>query len=258
MSKASLSEWLDYPPETMVIGDGPYAKALAFVLGTVPITHETLLAEPTECLGGYPRVFEDLKRCFLVVPESMAAAEALRCHEFVWHWVELLSSVHEMHELLFIFVIPHQSSSSYEESLAFGLATTLRETDRPGFSTWNSSGPLAELIDLATKTTPIDLQTHRARLRGDTRRIALLNLHAALLMGDELNIEKTFKDVNVLFQGQEVHLDLFCCPPSHRNGNLFRTWLASGVTEGVTPDWCETGKHGLQEWLRDDLLKDPI
>ncbi len=254
VSATSISEWLACPPESLVIGECPYAKALAFVLGTVPISHESLTAEPSECLGGSPLVFESLRHCFVVVSDNMAASEAIRCHDLVWHWVESISSVHELHELSILFVVPPSGISSYEQALAVGLATPQTDLWAAGHGVCSCSSSLVQLLTLVAKIRPADLQTHRARLRSDTRRVGLSRLRAAVLDSTEGDVTSALADVLTLFRGQEVHLDLFCRPPSHRNANQFRNWLVSAETEGVTSDWWKRGRLGLRDWLQEDLL----
>lgn len=75
------ADWLSDPPETLVAGSGPYAAALAFILGTVSWPLDDFSARPQPALeGGFPRVLEKLKRAFLIVGDSTSAAEALQCH----------------------------------------------------------------------------------------------------------------------------------------------------------------------------------
>jgi hypothetical protein len=250
MSSHIPTEWQYDPPGSLVVGDGSYASVLAFVLGTVALPFEQLRKGPApNDTGGYPRVFDDLKWSFLVVMETMAPAEALRCHSEVWDWVEKLSSEKEQHELAFVFVLPPGTPQSYEAALAAGLILPAIDPLTSGHAVWTQSGSLGELIVLAGSTPPSDVVRLRGRRASDSRHIALTRLIDAARGNDPAQGREAAMEVLASFSGQEYDLDLFCRPPFHQNGNLLRDWLDTAVTTIVTPEsWVEQ-RRKLAVWL---------
>src|SRR5688500_14140486 len=102
MSATILQQWRNSPPAILVAGDGPFAIALASVVGTVSLPLERLRSLiDLEEDGGYDHVLCNLRRVFLVVSEMMSAAEALRCHEAVWELVQKLTRGGDEHDLAF-------------------------------------------------------------------------------------------------------------------------------------------------------------
>ena len=255
-SRSSLpipAEWLSAPPETLVVGSGPYAAALAFALGTNSFPMDDLDVGPQPTMdGGFPQVFEKLKRALLVVGENISAAEAIQCHGSIWSWLEKLASAGDQHELSFIFVLPAGASTEYERALAIGLGVAGIDSATTGHSVWRRSGSLTELLEVVSRTRPMDLLPLRARRLADTRHAALAALLATFLDGDRSKAEAAARQALAVFSGHEHHLDIFCRPPSHRHGNLLRNWLRAAVTDGVTPEWLSTGTNQLPEWLLKD------
>lgn len=253
MSFSIQDEWGYAPPESLVAGVGCYSAALAFTLGTVAIPFDRLHAGPeSNSGGGFPRVLEDLKHAFLVVPEHMSATDVLRCHQSIWNWIEKLTSAGDQHELAFLFVLPNNVSKGYEEALAVGLSVPAIDPGATGHAIWRRSGGLLELLDLINATRPMDLLPLMARRTADSKRLALTRLRVAATHDDPTAIGDAVLAVCDAFYAGEYHLDLFCRPPSHRHGNLLRAWLNAGVTGPVTPDWYITGKNQLAAWLVED------
>jgi len=253
MSSQIPTEWQYDPPECFVAGDGPYASALASVLGTVPVPLNQLKAGPAPTnSGGFPRVFENLKWVFLVVPEAMSASEALQCHQEVWEWVEKLSSEGGQHELAFLFVLPSGASQSFEETLAVGLIVPEIDPVKSGHAIWRRSGSLSELLDLASRTHPLDVVPLRGRRASDSRHIALAKLRDAAGQNDPTPGREAAMAVLAAFRGQEYHLDLFCRRPYHQNGNLLRGWLNAAVTATVTPERWADQRGKIVGWLVSD------
>ena len=242
--------WITNPPETLLAGDGAYAEALSFVLGTVALNREMTAALPQpNAAGRFPRVFDDLKRVLLVVSERMSAAEALQLHEGVWQWVGKLASAGEHHDLAFIFILPADAPPSFDSALAVGLALSKIDPLTTGHAVWRRSGGLQELLDVMGETHPLDFVVLRARRAADSRHTALAELQAAVSSNDASAASAAVRNVRIAFSGREYDLDLFCRPPSHQRGNLLRKWLDSAVTSPVTPDWWATGREQLAEWL---------
>jgi len=246
------NEWQLVPPESVVVGAGPYTAALASILGTVGIPFDRFHAGPVpNAGGGYPRVLDSVRQALLVAPEDMAPGETLRCHQAVWGWIEKLSSAGDQHELRFLFILPGSVSAEYEEALAVGLCVPEIDPATTGHAVWRRSGGLFELLELIAATRPTDLVRLKARRSADRKRLALANLRVAVMDDDVAAICAAVRAVMDAFKGKEYHLDLFCRPPSHRHGNLLRGWLNAGVTGPVTQHWCTTGRGQLAGWLVD-------
>lgn len=243
-------EWLNDPPESLVVGEGPYAKALAMILDAASLGLDDIGAGPDANEdGGYPRVLESLRRVLLVVPASMSPGDALRGHESVWNWVGKLTSLGDQHEIAFVFVIPSQAPESYERSLALGLGLPSIEPPNAGCAVWRQSGSLCDLVSLLAQIVPADLLPLRARRAADARHAALSSLKEAALAGNPNTACRAAERVLALFRGREHDLDIFCRPPCHRHGNLLRAWLANAVTGSVTPDWWEANGRDVVKWL---------
>ena len=250
MSTQIPSEWQHDPPECFVVGDGPCAASLAFVLGTVSISLTELRAGPSRSKsGGFPRVFERLRRVLLVVSDAMSASEALQCHQRIWEWVEKLSSEGEQHDLAFVFVLPPGVEQRYEANLAAGLIVPWLDPEATGHAVWRRSDSLMELLDVIKRTHPADAVSMRARRASDSRQIALSQLRNALSQTDPNLGKDAATAVRAVFGGQEYHLDLFCRPPAHQNGNRLREWLNDTVTGAVTPEQWAEQRLRIVDWL---------
>lgn len=243
-------EWRNAPPQAIATGDGPYTAALAAVLGMASVSLAQLQSglEANES-GRYPRVFEDLKRVFLVVPDDMPAAEALHCHQLVWGLVKKLSSAGDHHDLAFLFVLPADAPRNYEQSLAIGLAVPEINPATTGHGVWRRSASLSELLTLAASTQPKDLLALRARQASDPRHGALAKLRTAVAQDDPSTGKEAAREAIAAFSGHEYHLDLFCRPPRHPHGHRLRAWLNDAVTSPVTQDWWAASKQHVPEWL---------
>jgi len=76
------------PPQSLVVGDGAYSRALAMVLGAAFLTPEQIFPGPAPYeSGAFPRVLGALERVFLVAGNGHGAADILRLHEAAWDWV---------------------------------------------------------------------------------------------------------------------------------------------------------------------------
>jgi hypothetical protein len=246
-------EWRYESPESFVGGVGAYSSALASIMGTVALPFDQMLGGPGPDIGGgYPRVLDRLKRAFLVVPEDMSPADALRCHQSLWNWVEKLSSAGDQHDLAFVFVLPVTAGKEYEGALAVGLCVPSIDPTLTGHGVWRQSDELMELLELAAAIRPMDALSWRSRLRSDQRRLALSQLRVAVTRGDVTAIGGAVQAVRDAFHQEAYHLDLFCNAPSHQNGNLLRRWLSEGVTSPVTQDWCAEGRKNIPTWLADE------
>ena len=242
-----MLELFHSPPKTLVLGSGAYALALAQILDAGRVNPGELLKdpEPNES-GGYPRVFCDLERVFMVVASDQSPAEVLRCHEGLWNWVGKLSPDGDQHELCIIFILPESAGGSFEESLALGLGVPMVDLQKVGHSVAPASNPLQDLLSSLSRTHPSDLPPLKARQAGDSRHAAL----KALRKADTAEfLQDTARHVIELFAESEYQLDLFCRPPSHRNGNLLRGWLRDTVASTVTPDYLMDSKPELAKWL---------
>ena len=79
----------------------------------------------------------------------------------------------------------------------------------------------------------MDLPPLRARRKANVRHSVLQALRDSQSAAE---VKLAAQQVFAAFSGCEYHLDLFCRPPAHRNGNRLRKLLSEIVTESVTPD----------------------
>jgi len=247
------NEWLVDRAETLLAGDGPYAAALATVLGTVPIPLEHLKTGPkANNDGGFPQVLEGLARAILVVSESMSAADALECHQAVWAWVGKLAPAGDQHELAFVFILPPDAADEFEDGLAAGFGLSKIDPATNGHAVWGCSGSLPELLGLLASIRPMDLIPLRAHRAADAKHAAMARLRATVAADNAAAVRAAAREVLAAFSGCEYLLDVFCRPPSHQHGNLLRSWLNGTVTESITPkEWLEKTKN-LAGWLAAD------
>ncbi len=241
--------WRYAPPESLVVGKGAYAAALASVFKAEAITFENL-RDGLKWINdsSYPQVLSDLARVFLVMSGSMSAADALQCHEAVWDWVGRLAPAGDQHELVFVFILTSDESKEFEDALAVGLSIAEIDPATTGHAVWRSSGALTELVCLLASVQPMDLLPLRARRTSDVKYATLERLRATVSRSDATAVRDAAREVLVAFSGSEYLLDVFCRPPSHRHGNLLRKWLTVTVTESVTQHWMEEAKQ-LTGWL---------
>lgn len=250
MSSQIPNEWQHSPPTTLVVGDGLCTAALAMIFGTIPLPLTTLLDGPlTDEKGRFHRVFEDLKHAFIVVGEGMSAAAVIQCHQAVWNWVVKISSKKDEHGLGIVFVLP-DAANAYADGIAVGLSLSESDPATTGHALWYRSGSLVELVDVATRTIPVDLVPLRNRLARDVKHAALAQLRDAITGDDSCAVVSAAKNVLAEFSGHEYQLDVFCSPPSHRHGNLLRKWLHAAVTDSVTPEQHSNARHEIATWLR--------
>ncbi len=239
--------WLSHPPQTLVVGEGPYARALRLVLGAAIIGADDLsvgIREPEE--GGSPLVLRDLERVLIVAAASQSAADLVSCHDALWRWIKELSPAGEQHEGAILFALPHSSGNAFAESLAVGLGIEKLEPEE-GLAVARMGDSLESLCRVLSAIRPCDLPPLRARQAGNARHTAIRQLIEAATVED---LDQAARNAAECFSGQEYHFDLFCRPPSHRNGNQLRQWLRTSVTAGVTPESAETARNNLAEWIR--------
>jgi hypothetical protein len=239
--------WLSDPPTTLVIGDGPYAQALALVYRSAMIGTGALLGNDQEAQeGGLPLVLRDLSRVLILSGPTQSTADILGCHAALWRWIEKLSPEGDQHEVAILFVLPQTSGNALEEAISLGLGfENLDPTSGHGIARMGDS--LGSLCRALSAIRPCDLPPLRTRQAGNIRHKAIRQLIDANCAED---LAKAAEVVTNAFKGQEYHLDLFCRPPSHRNGNQLRQWLQEAVTDGVTPDSSKAARFKLAEWLR--------
>jgi hypothetical protein len=237
------------PPHTLVVGQGTYARAFGHILGETLIDSDEILLGPVpNASGGYPRILGGLERAFVVASSNHSAADLLRIHDAIWDWVEKLSPNGDQHELSILFVVPPAGGESLVGALAAGLGLERFASGMPGHGWVRMDASLPELLAAVAATTPQDLPPLRARRAAD-RRHAVLKV---LIEAPEDEVPDVARRVNEAFLGQEYLLDLFCLPPSHRNGNQLRGWLNAVVTEEVTPYDAARFGGSPSDWLDED------
>jgi hypothetical protein len=238
--------WLASPPQSLVVGEGPYAQALGRIVGSAVIIPNQILGGPAPNeAGGYPLVLGTLARVFLVAGPSQTAADLLRVHDALWRWLDKLSPHGDQHELAILFILP-PTGDGISKALAAGLGLERFEPDVPGHSLALMDESLEGLLAKAAAIVPQDLPPLRARRAADARHSALIALRQAV--SDEALLTAAIR-VNEVFRGQEYLLDLFCRPPSHRHGNLLRSWLNGLVTGQVTPQDEGSSGGNPSDWL---------
>lgn len=251
MSELIPNEWLSDPPQHLVAGNGPYAAALAQVLGTVSLHIDQLQNGPDL---RYSPVLDDVRTLVLVVPEEMPAPEALCHHQWLWAWIEKLTRGKHCHAGAFVFVLGSEVPAAFDHALAVGLAFAVLDPKICGHATWRRSGSLADLTGLVAQTVRKDLQDLRCHRSADVRGKSLRALATAARSDPDDTVWSTVVNaVADAFRNRDNDLDLFCLPPCHRNGHLLREWLHSAVTEPVTPNIKKRGKE-LIPLIRSDVL----
>lgn len=240
--------WFVSPPRLLVVGDGLYCSALARILGAAVLAPDDLIVapEPNE-LGAYPLVLGELEKIFLVSGASHSAADLLRMHDALWQWMMRLSRLKEEHDLAILFLL-QPGGDGLGLELAAGLGIESFETSPRGHGLARMDDSLTSLMVKASAILPQDLPPLRARLEADVRHTALKELKQSLRFTDE-EVGAAARRVAATFQGKEYLLDLFCRPPSHRNGSSLRKWLNRVVTEGVTPFIIAGLDEGPTDWL---------
>ena len=100
-------DWLDLNPTSLVLGHGPVTGALAGVFRAAHLSFDDLGQGPIpNSSGGYPRVFEELRRAFIVLGIDVSPAQGLRVHSSLWNWVNKIASAGDQHELAVVFILP--------------------------------------------------------------------------------------------------------------------------------------------------------
>lgn len=244
------NEWLVNPPVNLVVGHGPYAAAVALILGASRLSFDPLLSGPAaDDHGRFPRVFGDLSRILLVVPDTMSAEEALCAHEAAWAWVVKLAPEADQHELAFLFMLPPDATDGFESALAAGLGLEGFGTGAVGYWAWRRSGALDDLIHVLTTLAPADLLVLKTRRSADRKHFAIKSLQQKLKSGEAAAIAQAAEAVIESFRDMEYQLDVFCAPPSHQNGNLFRGWLQRVVSPNSTPTGWHQEIAQVRSWL---------
>lgn len=243
-------EWLHSPPRSLVVGDGAYARALAFVLGSDQFSPKNLLAKPAAMTGqGHPLVLAKLERVCLVASSTNGAPELIRWHKGIWNWVGRLSRNGDEHDLAIIFILPDKHGSDLVQSLRTDLALSESELREHGHDICFMTDSLASIATSISAVRPMDFATLAGRRRADVRHAAIDRLRATLSQSDYGVYQEAVQAVAAAFRGAEYQLDLFCQPPAHRNGNALRQWLGASVTGQVTPEQWRDQRSTIAGWL---------
>lgn len=235
--------WIHRPPGMLVIGSGTYAGALGQTLGIRSTAPEQFRSSDSD----HPHssdllVFHRLRLVFLIAGPRDSAGDLVALHRGLWEWVVRLTADQEEHRLRLVFILP-PPFDRLASSLASGLAFPSLEAAGKACSIIAMGLPLTDLLTTAAATPMTDFVAVQGRFRADLRRNTLRRLADLVLRIDTgSEVVEAIRDAAVtvmeVFRNQEYDLDLFCCSPRHRNGNLLRQWLGHAVTGMVTPlDW---------------------
>lgn len=237
--------WFQAPPRTLLAGDGPYASGLAPGLGAAILRLAQLEGGPSpKPDGAYDHPLDNLESALMLVPEGMSPAETICHHQWLWDWIEKLTSAKDCHPVSFVFILDSAAPTDFDRALATGLAMHTMDPRTYGHAVWRRSGTTDSLTTLLRATLPRDLQTLRGRCAADARSKAIATFAALLKANaDHIAISRAANQIASAFKDHEYDLDMFCLPPCHRNGNVFRQWLQSAVTGSVTPDSWEDCKR---------------
>lgn len=238
MAVSFPTDWSSEPPRILVVGDGCYAAALAWILGAGHIGGETLAESLGEEIGAaMPHVLGELELVFLVCDADLSAASLLSMHRGVWERIKRLSPEGDEHRVAIHFVLPERVDR-LEESLALGLGLATIDPATSGHAVVRMSDPLSEILAIATQTVRRDGVVLRNRLLADRRHSALRSLKMAETANPAVQ-RSAAAEVLDAFHECEYDLDLFCRPPCHHpNGTTVRAILRRAVTQTVTPeDW---------------------
>ncbi|HRI12305.1 MAG TPA: hypothetical protein PLX89_04800 [Verrucomicrobiota bacterium] len=197
--------------------------------------------------GGLPQVLNRLDKAILVAESSHSAADLLQLHAALWRWIEKLSPAGEQHEVAILFVMQPLLGDAFAGSLALGLGLELFVPSL-GHGVARMGDSLESLCRTASTIRPCDLPPLLARQAGNARHKLIRKLIKAESPNDLVDAARA---VSEGFRGQEYLLDLFCRPPGHRNGNLFRAWLREAVRGGISFETIGDAKSSLATWLRD-------
>jgi hypothetical protein len=245
--------WTLQESESLVVGDGFYARALASALGAFSLS---LGYRQRGALGPTVRskTWEGLNRAFLVVPERMSVAETLWHHQSLWHRVQILSPFGDQHDLAVVFIIPGHAPMAFDLALASGLSLSVSELPSNGHAIWRRSGTLRQLLDLTGRIVLKDLLLINARREKDLRRLALRRLMFAVKRDDHAGVRDAARVVLDVF-GQSLYiLDCYCRHPHHHSyGNLVRRWLHAGMAPLASKEWLNEGRERLPIWLDAEL-----
>lgn len=226
-------DWLAAPPHSLVVGTTAYTHTITVGLSASCLpAADLLVTELTNADNGIPQVLVDLKRVMVVADSSQSPAEVIRCHEILWQCLEKLSPDRDQHELVILFVMP-TADKIYIDSLLMHWGLSRAEAANFGLGFAKMGDSLESLCKTLAAIRPTDLPPLVARQSRDTRHKSIRSLQSSTTSEDLIPAAKQVFEV---FKACEYHLDLFCKPPAHQNGNRLRQILKEIVTESVTPD----------------------
>jgi hypothetical protein len=236
MSNPLPDAWFSAPPRSLVAGDGPYAQSLAQLLGADFILLDQFNGGPDALENGaLPELLDGLETVFLVIPEALPLPQVLWHHHWIWQWALSLARARNYHQLAIVFVLGKDDTEAFATGLANGLGLDRLDPSQ-GFMLWRRSEPLRLLLNQLPDLATTDAQTVMDAQNSLPKRRALVQLKQVIALGSPDQIADSARHVSVEFQDDLPALDNYCQPPCHPNGNAWRSWLKTVVTEGVTPD----------------------
>lgn len=246
MSLPMPPQWTEQFPRALVIGAGVYARTLAEILGTGGLVTAAMLEQglrlpnDIEELKGKLPVWSDVSSVLLLWETGLSQADVIWRHLRLWELVKDWTERPEFHEISWIVVLSDPINDDSRDSLQRQLSVHAFDGSH-GYSLWERSSGLGELLNLMQTTPKTDLQTWHVRQRGDAGRMVLAALHEALSGGDFAVIKCATDAAWTYFESRLIQLDFYCHPPCHPNGHAWRGWLRDAVTRPVTPDIHRAG-----------------
>jgi len=243
--------WRTTPPSVLLLGQGSYASALAFVVGAATLDWEAASAGPQPNADGrLPRVLDPLERVFAVPDSNRSDADILGGLEGVWAWIEKLSGGGPEHEVALLLIAPPRRGEALKRAMAIWLGVGEADLAAHGHAVCEMGMPLAELLISLRAVVPCDRVRLLNRRAADLRRRALTDLSVVIqgAAGGSAIPAAATAVVRAFDEGQH-EVDLFCRPPSHANGNRLRALLKRLVTEAVTPELVQEARALLPDAL---------
>lgn len=186
-------------------------------------------------------VWKQVECAILCWQNDLALADLLWRHERLWSLLQESTELREFHEIRCVIAMYDAAGGQPEELLRDQLRVTNLDGSA-GYSVWKRTTGLAMLLNLVASSRTTTSRHWTRRKEGDPGYRLLVNLQIELKEGKTQSVIHAASRAWNHFEARQAHLDYYCEPPRHSNGNEWRKWLRRTVTEPVTPDIVETGR----------------